>query len=128
MAHLEAFAHRDLSKLDLVELQDLRYSSPESVLTSKDIDERSMIFAAGLIISELILGKPLLTANTKINYIFELTKLFPEEKLEGGEHAELPSRLKQGNEDERFESILGQYNFSNEFIALLREMLKIDKN
>ena len=38
MAHLEAFAPRDLSKLDLVELQDLRYSSPESVLTSKDID------------------------------------------------------------------------------------------
>ena len=24
--------------------------------------------------------------------------------------------------------MLGQYNFSNEFIALLREMLKIDKN
>jgi len=24
--------------------------------------------------------------------------------------------------------VLGQYNFSNEFIALLREMLKIDKN
>lgn len=78
MAHIEAFANRDLSKLDLVELQDLRYSSPESVLTSKDIDERSMVFATGLIIAELILGKPLLTSNTKINYIFELCKLFPE--------------------------------------------------
>lgn len=38
IAHIEAFANRDLSKLDLVELQDLRYSSPESVLTSKGID------------------------------------------------------------------------------------------
>lgn len=81
MAHIEAYANRDLSKLDLVELQDLRYSSPESVLTSKEIDERSMVFAAGLIIAELILGKPLLSSNTKMNYIFELCSLFPEEKI-----------------------------------------------
>jgi hypothetical protein len=52
------------------------------VLTSKGIDERSMIFAVGLMISELILGKPLLTANTKINYIYEMCKLFPEERIE----------------------------------------------
>jgi hypothetical protein len=60
----------------------MRYSSPESVLTSKDIDERSMIFAVGLIISELILGKPLLTSNTKMNYIYEMCKLFPEETID----------------------------------------------
>ena len=51
MAHIEAFANRDLSKLDLVELQDLRYSVPESVLTSKDIDERSLVFEAGLLLA-----------------------------------------------------------------------------
>ena len=71
IAHLDAYNGRDLTKLDLVELQDLRYSVPEVVLTSKDIDERSMVFAIGLIISELILGKPLLNGNTKINYIYE---------------------------------------------------------
>jgi hypothetical protein len=38
IAHLDAFNHKDLTKLDLVELQDLRYSVPEVVLTSKDID------------------------------------------------------------------------------------------
>jgi hypothetical protein len=59
-----------------------------------------MVFAAGLIIAELILGKPLLSSNTKINYIFELTKLFPEEKLD--QEQEMPSRLKQGSEEERF--------------------------
>ena len=99
VAHLEAFASRDLTKLDLVELQDLRYSSPESVLTSKDIDERSLMFAAGLLISELILGRPLLTANTKMNYIYELCKLFPEESIAEGEQQ---SRVKPGNEEERF--------------------------
>jgi ferredoxin-fold anticodon binding domain-containing protein len=51
IAHIEAFANSDLSKLDLVELQDLRYSCPESVLTSKGVDERSLIFAVGLIIA-----------------------------------------------------------------------------
>lgn len=110
IAHLEAFASRDLTKLDLVELQDLRYSSPETVLTSKDIDERSLVFAAGLLISELILGKPLLTANTKMNYIYELCKLFPEESIGEGEQQ---SRVKPGNEEERFETVVGQYNFSN---------------
>jgi len=70
IAHLDAYNNRDLTKLDLIELQDLRYSVPEVVLTSKDIDERSMVFAIGLIISELILGKPLLSSNTKINYIY----------------------------------------------------------
>ena len=94
VAHLEAFASRDLTKLDLVELQDLRYSSPETVLTSKDIDERSLVFAAGLMISELILGRPLLTANTKINYIYEMCKLFPEESIAEGEQQ---SRVKPGN-------------------------------
>lgn len=77
IAHLDVYNNRDLTKLDLVELQDLRYSVPEVVLTSKDIDERSMVFAIGLIISELILGKPLLNGNTKINYIYEMCKLFP---------------------------------------------------
>jgi hypothetical protein len=110
IAHLEAFANRDLTKLDLVELQDLRYSSPETVLTSKDIDERSLVFAAGLLISELILGRPLLTANTKMNYIYEMCKLFPEESIAEGEQQ---SRVKPGNEEERFEAIIGQYNFSN---------------
>jgi hypothetical protein len=55
-----------------------------------------MVFAAGLIIAELILGKPLLTSNTKINYIFELCKLFPEERLD--QEQEMPSRIKQGSE------------------------------
>jgi hypothetical protein len=41
-----------------------------------------MIFAVGLLISELILGKPLLSANTKMNYIYEMCKLFPEEAIE----------------------------------------------
>jgi hypothetical protein len=41
-----------------------------------------MIFAVGLLISELILGKPLLSANTKMNYIYEMCKLFPEESIE----------------------------------------------
>ena len=104
------FQGRDLTKLDLVELQDLRYSSPESVLTSKDIDERSLVFAAGLLISELILGRPLLTANTKMNYIYELCKLFPEESIAEGEQQ---SRVKPGNEEDRFETVIGQYNFSN---------------
>lgn len=40
----------------------------------------------------------------------------------------MPSRVKQSPEEERFENIISQYNFSNEFIALLREMLKIDRN
>lgn len=51
IAHLDAYNQRDLAKLDLVELQDLRYSVPEVVLTSRDIDERSMVFGVGLIIS-----------------------------------------------------------------------------
>jgi hypothetical protein len=85
IAHIEAFANCDLARLDLVELQDLRYSCPESVLTSKAVDERSLIFAVGLIVTELILGKPLLTANTKINYIYELCKLFPEERIDEGQ-------------------------------------------
>jgi len=38
IAHIEAFASRDLTKLELVELQDLRYSCPEAVMTSKDPD------------------------------------------------------------------------------------------
>lgn len=50
VAHIEAFAVRDLSKLDLAELQDLRYTSPEVVLTSKEPDERSTIFGAALLI------------------------------------------------------------------------------
>jgi hypothetical protein len=66
-----------------VELQDLRYSSPEVVLTSKEPDERSTIFGVGLLITELILGRPLLTANTKMNYMYELCKLFPEEQVSG---------------------------------------------
>lgn len=54
-----------------------------------------------------------------------MCKLFPEEAIEQ-EQGE--SRAKQGNEEDRFESIISQYNFSNEFIALLREMMKIDRN
>ena len=34
LAHLEV-VNKDITKLDLVELQDLRYLSPEQVLTSK---------------------------------------------------------------------------------------------
>lgn len=60
-----------------------------------------MIFAVGLIISELILGKPLLTANTKINYIYEMCKLFPEERIEQDQN-DPQSRLKAPNEDETF--------------------------
>jgi hypothetical protein len=37
-----------------------------------------MVFGIGLLISELILGRPLLSANTKMNYMFELCRLFPE--------------------------------------------------
>lgn len=40
----------------------------------------------------------------------------------------MPSRIKEGTEEEKFENVMGVYNFSNEFIALLREMLKIDRN
>ena len=69
LAHLETMP-KDLSKLDLVELQDLRYLSPEQVLTTKEIDERSLVFNAGLIICDLILGKSLITANTKMNYMY----------------------------------------------------------
>lgn len=86
-----------------------------------------MVFAVGLIISELILGKPLLTANTKINYIYEMCKLFPEERIEQDQNDQ-QSRIKAPNEVETYESLMSQFNFSNEFIALLREMLKIDRN
>jgi hypothetical protein len=82
LIHLDISTQKDLSKLDLIELQDMKYLSPESILTSNPIDERSMIFCIGLIICELIMGKSLITANTKMNYMYELCKLFPEEKIE----------------------------------------------
>ena len=55
--------------------------SPEQILTSKEIDERSLIFNTGLIICDLILGKSLITANTKMHYIYEICRLFPEENI-----------------------------------------------
>lgn len=76
LAHLETIP-KDLSKLDLVELQDLRYMSPEQVLTTREIDERSLVFSAGLLICDLVLGKSLINAKTKMNYMYELCRLFP---------------------------------------------------
>lgn len=72
-----------MTQLDLAELQDLKYMSPEQVFTSRPIDERSTIFCVGLLIAELFIGQPLLRANTKINYMYELCQLFPDEKIEG---------------------------------------------
>ena len=87
--HFETFSEKDLTELDLTELQDMRYLAPEEVLTKKAYDERSLIFSVGLIISELILGQPLLTAKNKLEYIYQLTNLFPNDrvdKMRGSEH------------------------------------------
>lgn len=80
------------------------------------------------------MGKSLITASTKMQYIFEMTRLFPDERLgniEGSEHDvknmtnssinnNSSAALKQGsstvkanaNED-CFDQIIRKYNFSN---------------
>lgn len=88
-----------------------------------------MVFNIGLIICDLIQGKSLITAHTKMQYIFEMTRLFPEERLgniEGSEHDIKNSSIKDS--DDNFDKTIRKYNFSNEFIALLKQMLKIDRS
>lgn len=59
-----------------------------------------------------------------MNYMYELCKLFPEDNLEAD-----PTKFKAKiNEEETFERIMSQFDISNEFIALLGEMLKVDRN
>ena len=72
------------------------------------------MFNIGLIICDLIQGKSLITANTKMQYIFEMTRLFPEEQLgnvEGSEHNVKSSPVKDS--DDNFDKIIRKFNFSN---------------
>ncbi len=58
-----------------------------------------------------------------------MCKLFPEENIEQDQNDKpSASKVEAINATQSFEAIMSQYNFSNQFIALLREMLKIDKN
>lgn len=48
--HFETLSEKDLTELDLTELQDLRYVAPEEVLSKKACREKSLVFAVALII------------------------------------------------------------------------------
>ena len=56
------------------------------------------------------MGKPLFKATNKLSYIYEVCRLFPEE---GVAVSEAESRLSAVREEERFESMMGQFEFSN---------------
>jgi hypothetical protein len=66
----------------MTELQDMRYIAPEEVLTKKGCNEKSLIFSIGLIICEVILGEPLINAKNKLEYIYQLTHLFPNDRVD----------------------------------------------
>lgn len=58
--------------------------------------------------------------------MYEICRLFPEEsfdKIEGSQHS-----LKDSKVGDSFDTVIQKYNFSHEFVAFLRQMLKVDRN
>jgi len=67
-----------------VDPPDYRYFAPETTLNgSGEVAEVSSVFSLGCIICELLLGKPLIPAKNKLDYMYIVCRLYPKQKLDG---------------------------------------------
>jgi serine/threonine protein kinase len=74
-----------------VEPPDYKYFAPEMTLNSKveEVPEEASVFALGCIICELLLGKPLISAKNKLDYMYIVCGLYPKQKLDGQQQSSL---------------------------------------
>lgn len=80
LVHILSLGDQDTNGLDLQ--QDYKYFAPEVNLSNKiENPEISIVFTLGCIICELLIGKPLIPAKSKIDYMYIVCGLWPKQNI-----------------------------------------------
>lgn len=109
-----------------VEPPDYKYFAPEMTLNSnaEEVLEESSVFALGCIICELLLGKPLIQAKNKLDYMYIICGLYPKQKIDSADSQMAGSTINEPTKT--FENVMEPVCTSHELIDLLGDMTRVN--